>query len=231
MESGDDDKKGLSNSWAVREVDHLFTRIGYYTRFVSFGKWVLVLFALLLLACLIAWPLVEKDQSGIRVAFTDSKTAQANTAASTAASPVMDSPEYRGNGDKGQRYKINGTRGTQVTPTLVVVDQVEGQLLMANNSWMSLTADRGEYHQDIQILQLFGNVTLIDDRGYTFVTPHATVNTQTMDAHGEDPVSGTGPLGNLLASGFQIKDNGANITFVRGPSDPVHVHIDRSQKQ
>lgn len=222
-------KKGLSDNWAVREVDHLFERLGYYTRFVGYSKWFLGVLALVLLVSLIAWPLLTKDRSGIRVSFVDkgnNKNPQ-----QPATSPVMNNPEYRGVTQNGDQFKLNGLRATQVTSTLVRVDNIEGQLLRTGSTgWYALSADQGEYHQDTKIIELSGNVNVLNDGGYNFVTSKATINASTSDISGNEQISGTGPMGNLLASGFEIVDSGRHIIF-KGGAEQVHVHIDRKQKR
>ncbi|MES2984860.1 MAG: LPS export ABC transporter periplasmic protein LptC [Pseudomonadota bacterium] len=220
-------KRGLSAMWAVREVDHLFSRFKRYTQFVLYGKWSLAAVALVLAVSVMAWPFLTREKSGLRVSFVDTKTAATGQKPD---SPVMDNPEYRGLGAQGQQYKINGTTATQMSPTLVIIAKAEAQLLRLNGSWFYLTADRAEYHQDSGIVELFGNVTVVDDRQTTFVTEHATVETKTMDAHGSDPITGVGPLGNIVASGFEMRDNTTHITFLRG-TDPVKVHIDKKKKK
>lgn len=216
-----------SAHWAAKEVDLLFSRFRRYTQFVLFSKWFLGVFAIALLASLIAWPLLSKDSSGIRISFTDVGVANNGNV----ASPVMNNPEFRGSGEHGQQYKISGTKATQVTPSLVVLEPVEAQLLQQSGSWMSLTANRADYHQDSKMIELSGAVNVINNQGYSFITEHAFVDADSMDMHGEVPVSGTGPFGNLLASGFVITDDGQHIVFTNGGGSQVRVQIDRKNKR
>ena len=216
---------GISAWWAVREVDYLFARIGHYTRFVAYSKWSLVGVAAVLTLSLIAWPLLSKDKSGLRVSFVDAKTVRRKP-----DSPVMDNPEYRGIGDKGQQYKITGKTAIQQTPTLVIIANVEGQMLKGNGGWNSLTADRAEYQQDKKLIDLFGNVTVIDDRGNTFTTSHATIEMPSMHVFGNDVITGEGTLGNILASGFEIKDKGEHIIFTGG-TQQLKVQVERAHKK
>jgi len=214
-------------NWAAREVDHLFSRFARYTRFVVYSKWFLGLFALALLASLIGWPLLTKDRSGLRVSFVDNRA----KVTAKAASPVMRSPEYRSTNKTGDQYKIAGVRAVQLTPTLASIERVEAQLLRKSGGWLSLTSDKAEYQQDSKILELMGGVTVIDDRGYSFLTERATMDTKTNATQGNAVISGTGPLGNLLASGFQIGDKGKHIIFTSSPQQRVELHIDRPQKK
>lgn len=219
-------RKGLSADWAVREVDHLFARLTRYTRFVLYSKWFLGVLAIVLMVSLVAFPLLTKDRSGIRVSFGDNT----GKTSGPATSPVMSNPLYSGSNEKGEQFKVKGVRAIQKTSALVELEQVESHLLKADGGWLALTADRGEFYQDKKIVELYGNVTILNDKGYNFVTSHATVDTNTMDAHGNEPVSGTSPTGNLLASGFKMRDNGSTIEFT-GRGARQYLQIDQAKQK
>lgn len=217
--------EGLSTWWGMRDADSLLARLGRYTRFVLYGKWSLLGVALLLVASLILWPLLTKDSSGLRVSFVDSKTAK-----QPPASPVMHNPEYSGSGTKGQQYKITGKTATQKKPTLITLTEVEATLSKPNGSWHILTAERAEYQQDKKLIDLYGKVTVLDGTKNTFSTAHATIDAATSHVYGTERITGEGNLGKLVASGFEIKDNGAHITFTRGDA-PVTVTLQRAKQQ
>lgn len=217
--------EGLSAWWAVREVDHLFGRLGRYTRFVVYSKWSLLAITLILTVSLIAWPLLTKDHSGVRISFIDK-----NITGETVESPVMKNPDYSSVSEDGERYKVIGKTAIQKTPTLVVIDAVEAQLTKSDGSWFSLTADLAEYHQDTKKIDLFGNVSVIDDQVTNFITEEATIEIATSHVVGRKPITGTGAFGNILASGFEIKDKGNHIIFRRGDA-PVKVIFERDSKK
>ncbi len=221
------DKAKPTTTWAAREVDGLLHRFARYTRFVLYSKWFLGILALGLLTSLIALPLLTKDRSGMRMSFIDTGAVSPGKA----AQPVMKNPEFRGANAAGEPFKVAGLRGVQLTPTLSVIEQVEGQILRKDGKWLSLMADRAEYQQDSKKIQLIGNVTVIDDAGYSLTTPSATIDTKTNNAFSNELVSGTGPLGNLLASGFKISDKGKHIAFTSNAEQRVILHIDRPNKQ
>lgn len=216
---------GFSNLWAVREVDNLFGQIGRYTRFVFYGKRALAAISGLLILTLIAYPLFTGDRSGMRISFVDNKTAKGR-----ASLPVMSNPEYRGLNEKGDQFKVNGKSATQQTENLVRIEAVEGQLIKPDGGWYALSADYADYQQDKKVIDLMGDVTLVDGNGTIFNTEHATIETQTSHIFGTKPITGSGNLGNIVASGFEIKDNGAHIIFTRG-DDPVRVQLERAEKK
>lgn len=211
--------------WGRREVDHLFKAFRRYTKFVLFSKWFFGIFAIALMVSLIGYPLLTKDRSGIRISFIGT----VDGAGKPITSPVMNHPQYQGTDKNGQQYKVTGTRAIQKTPELIVIESVEGQLLRADGSFITLRADTAEYLQKQELIELIGNVQVQDSTGYNFMTPRATVNTATMEVTGNDRIEGIGPQGKLLATGFKIGDNAKEITF--GGTSRVTVTIENMQQQ
>ncbi|PZP85872.1 MAG: hypothetical protein DI582_04570 [Azospirillum brasilense] len=216
-------KGGLSANWAVREVDHLFSRFARYTRFVLYSKWFLGVFGLVLIIILVIWPLVAGNGSGTRMSFVGTE----NVNAGASSAPTMDNPIYEGVDKQGRQFKITGARAIQQTGDAIVVEQVEGQLLMKGDAFVALTAQRANYRQKAENIELQGDVTVTHSGGYIFTTPSATISTQTMDVVGQEQVTGEGPMGNLLATGFKIMDNGNVVQF--GGVGRVNVTIERTK--
>lgn len=216
-------KTGLSANWAVREVDHLFSRFARYTRFVLYSKWFLGVFGLLLIVLLVAWPLISGSRSGTRIAFIG--TEQMPNATSSA--PTMENPIYEGVDAQDRQFKVTGLRAIQQPGDVVLVQHVEGQLLTKGDAFVSLTAEQALYRQKDAVIDLSGNVTVMHSNGYIFTTPSASIATDTMEVSGREQVTGEGPAGNLLATGFKIRDNGNVVQF--GGVGRVTVTIERSK--
>lgn len=223
MNKGAEKKHKLSANWAVQEVDHLITRFTRYTRYVLLGKWSLAGLALLLMIVLIVWPYFTRDTSGLRVSFTgtDALTHQPGLM------PRMANPRYHSTTKAGEPFSITGAAAVQQTPTLIIIEKVTGELVKKDGSWLSLSADRAEYEQGKHTLVLQGNVNVVNDEGYNFVTPSALVDIKTMRVVGTEPISGVGPSGKLLASSFEITDNGKKVHL--GGKSRVSVEINPSQ--
>lgn len=208
----------LSSWWSLGKADHLFRRIQRYTRFVALSKWSLITIALLLTASLIIWPLLSEDASGVRISFVD-RNAVGNM---PAASPVMSNPEYRSVGDSGQEFKISGKTATQKTARLVEIIDAQAQMTKASGKWYSLSADRAEYDQALKRIELYGNVVLVDEVGANLNTERATIEVSPLHIYGDEAIDGETARGNILASGFEIVDDGQHIIFTRGDA-PVKV--------
>lgn len=204
------ERSNLSDHWAAREVDHLFGRFTRATRFVLFSKWFLAIVAAILLVILVIYPMMEK-RSGARLSFV-SEEASNITPTDAANAPSMSQPVYEGSDAKGRQYRITGGKATQITADMIELDHVEAQL-DSGKSAVSVTADKAQYKQEEKKVELIGNVNVIHAKGYHFITPAATIDTATMDVTGNQEISGEGPMGKLLATGFEIRDNGQAIRF------------------
>lgn len=220
------ERTGLSAHWGTREVDHLFGRFARATRFVLFSKWFLAVVAALLLVVLIVVPMLEK-RSGARLSFV-SEEAGTITKTDAASAPSMAKPVYEGTDKNGRQYRITGGRATQITADMIELDNVEAMLENGDN-FVSVTADKAQYFQEEKKVELIGNVNVIHGKGYNFLTPAATVDTATMDVTGNQEISGEGPMGKLLATGFEIRDNGKSIRF--GGTSRVNVTLNGSKSE
>lgn len=206
-------------------MDHLFGKLGRYTRFVALSKWSLVAVAMMLMASLVVWPLVTKDKTGLRVSFVGTSTVDGNP-----SRPVMTNPQYYGVNENGQEYKVTGETATQQSSSLVVIDKVSAQLSKPDGSWVALTADHAEFQQDKKLIDLFGNVNVLDDQQNQFITDEAKIDATTMHVVGEKPIRGVGLQGNIVASAFEITDNGNRIIF-KGGDEQLRVTVDRADKK
>jgi lipopolysaccharide export system protein LptC len=204
--------------------DHLslFARLGQYTRFVFFGKWFLGGFALLLLLSLMVWPFLSPT-TGTRISFVSGGKGVKN-----AAAPQMLNPRYQSVDKKLQQYSVAARVATQAEEDLVKMQEVAAELFFIDNSWLNVTANSGEYVESKQELDLYGNVVLSHAAGHVFVTEHVHMNVATATAGGEQAITGTGPIGKLLATGFKIRDNGDYMFF--GKQGRVYLTITKAKK-
>ena len=81
-----------------------------------------------------------------------------------------------------------------------------------------VTGATGIYQSQVQVLDLFGEVTVVHQNGTRFVTDTAHADVAHNTAEGNDPVEGHGPSGDVKAQGFRILDKGDTIIFT-GHSD------------
>ena len=204
-------RTSLARTPGLREADRVFGYLSRYTRFVLFSKWFLGVVSIIGITALIAWPLLTRDKSGVRVSFvmTEGKNGMPSI------TPVMNKPRYEGTDERGRKYTITADQAEQKPDKKIGLKNVAADMFTEQGAWLSLTAAGGEFNDITKILTLTGAVTLYHEEGYQFVTERAEIDTNTSEARGDLPISGQGPMGKLLATGFEIKDNGNYILFGR----------------
>jgi len=96
---------------------------------------------------------------------------------------------------------------------LVSLEGPKGDLTTLNGSWFELNAYTGLYQPQKQLLDLFGNVQLFQDKGNEFHTDSAHIDMANGTAEGDEPIEGQGPFGHVSGEGFRIRDRGDVIIF------------------
>lgn len=186
------------HSWAAR--------IARYTRLVLVGKYTLGSISLLLIALVISIPLLDSSNNSARISFVSSTE-------STLDMPVMNRTKLQGVDAKNQPYTITADKVVQESNERVHLYNVQGDLLKANNTWLNMTSQEGFYYSDAKRLELIGQVTLYQDNGYSFSTQRVDVDIKQAVASGAEEIKGEGPIGNMVAKGFKISDNGQHMFF------------------
>lgn len=132
----------------------------------------------------------------------------------------MINPRYAGIDRNGHPFVVIAAVGRQVPDRqdLMSLKAPRADIKMHNGTDVVVTADTGVYQQQVQLLDLFGHVTVARQDGNRFVTDRARADVAHDTAEGNDPVSGHGPSGDIKAQGFRILDKGDTILFT-GRSD------------
>lgn len=89
----------------------------------------------------------------------------------------------------------------------------KADLTTQNGTWLALQGATGLYQPQPQILDLFGDVELFQDRGNEFHTDTAHIDMAQGTAEGHDPVEGHGPFGTVTAEGFRTEHHGDLVIF------------------
>ncbi len=127
----------------------------------------------------------------------------------------MDRPHFAGSDDKHRPYTVTADYAIQKTREEKIFDlfQPKADLLDDKQRWIAATADTGKYDQRLRMLDLSGNVTLFQDKGYTVTTERARIDLDAAAAYGDRPVRGHGPDGQIEAEGFHASERGDRIVF------------------
>lgn len=195
----------------------IFLRITRYTRMVLFGKWALGGVSLAIILLIVIIPLIEQTRDGKRISFVSAQ-------ATSGEQPVMLNPRLEGMTDKNEPYTVTAQRAIQQSEELVLLYTVQADLFKTDNTWMNLNAKEGRYDSGKQLLELWGDVALYQDSGYSFNTQRVDINTREGAASGKGEITGQGTLGNLRATGYSIERNGERMLF--GGMGPERVYVD-----
>ena len=171
-------------------------------------KIVLPAIALLLIVLIVAWPHLNVTDARFRIGFADMTVR-------VAEDPAMLNPRYVGSDKDDQPYSVTADIARRLSETAgnIELDAPKADILLKDNTWLVLSANRGLYERNNESLDLLGSVILYHDSGYEFLTEKAKIDLDKSVAEGDHPIKGQGSFGNLQAEGFRLKDKGKTIYF------------------
>jgi lipopolysaccharide export system protein LptC len=179
-----------------------------YSRFVSTAKALLPLLALGLLALVALWPRFEINLQRLGgLPRLDPRQAH---------DLRMVNAHYTGVDHDNRPYTVTADAARQMSNDIDDMIGLEGpkaDLESAGGGWIDVSSYTGTYQPKRQLLDLFGSVALYADRGDEFHSDSAHVDLEHNTAEGNDPVTGQGPFGHVVAEGFRILDRGATVIF------------------
>ncbi len=175
---------------------------------VGFGKRLLPVAGLGLLALVALWPEIARQTDNARVLY--------RRGLGMPESGTLTDARYRGEDESGRPYTLTAASARQAGPERIELTAPVGDVALSGGSWAQVQADAGVYMQKAQLLDLSGEVTLYRDDGTVVTTDAAT-----MDLRQGVVASGTrthmeGPFGTLDAQGFTITERGQVAQFA-GP--------------
>lgn len=180
-----------------------------YSLFVGWMKFVLPGAAAILLGMIFVWPYLANTARDLRNSMTTSIRPD------DVRNLQMVAPKYVGVDNKNQPYRLTAKLASQATPNadMIDLDSPKGTVSLNSGSRINLVARHGTYSQKNRRIVLTGDVNIFHDDGYTFRTDRAEIDLETGLAHGEKPVTVSGPKGTLAAQGFKILDKGDRVIF------------------
>jgi lipopolysaccharide export system protein LptC len=187
--------------------------IDRYSRRVQFLKRILPAIGVALLLLVGLWPKLHPMLQQVRLGFPAIDLREARELR-------MLNPRYAGLDRYGRPYVVAAAVGRQ-TPDrndVMALEQPKAVMTVHGGASVAVTAATGIYQSPAQLLDLFGDVTLVHENGMRFVTQRAHVNLADNTAEGQNPIEGHGPSGDIKGEGFQILSKGDTIV-VTGRSD------------
>lgn len=179
-----------------------------HSRFVQRSKWIMPALAVTLLLLVGTWPEITSiiDRLHFTVPRID---------LSEARNLRMVSPRYTGIDRDNRPYVLTAAAATQASQAddIVSLDAPRADMTTNSGNWVEVTGYTGTYQPQPQLLDLYGDVVLYQDRGNEFHTDSARLNIANGTARGDQPVSGQGPFGHVTAQGFTMYNRGDVIDF------------------
>jgi lipopolysaccharide export system protein LptC len=179
-----------------------------HSRFVQRSKWILPSLAVSLLLLVATWPQLKSAIDHLhfvlpRIDISDARNLR------------MVDPRYTGIDRDNRPYVLTASSATQASGSDDLVSLATPKADMTTNSgnWLEVTSYTGTYQPQPQLLDLYGDVELYQDRGNEFHTDSAQIDIAAGTAKSEQPVNGQGPFGHVTAEGFTMLDRGAVIQF------------------
>jgi lipopolysaccharide export system protein LptC len=179
-----------------------------HSRFVQRGRWILPVLAVTLLLLVGTWPEIKAmiDRLHFTVPRID---------ISEARNLRMVDPRYTGIDKDNRPYVLTASTASQVSQSddIISLDVPRADMTTNTGNWVEVTGYTGTYQPQPQLLDLYGDVELYQDRGNEFHTDSARLDIASGTALGTDPVTGQGPFGHVTAEGFAMYQRGDVIDF------------------
>ena len=203
--------RGVDSTVALR--DSLRRHLGLgdtrsHSRFVQRSKWILPGLAVGLLLLVVTWPQLKSVIDRLhftlpRIDLSDARNLR------------MLEPRYTGIDRDNRPYVLTASSATQVSGSddIVSLNAPKADMTTNSGNWVEVTSYTGTFQPQPQLLDLYGDVELYQDRGNEFHTDSARVDVANGTATSDQPVTGQGPFGHVTAEGFTMLDRGAVIQF------------------
>ena len=119
---------------------------------------------------------------------------------------------------ENQPYEVTARRGWQDarTPTLVHLEAVAGRFRKASGAEYMLSAGSGTYDTQAKVLDLAGDVTIVEMDRFTARMDRARVVVEEKRLTSDAAVTVTAATGTIRANGIEISDDGGRILFLNG---------------
>ncbi len=182
-----------------------------YSRFVHSMRILLPVFALGLVAIVMAWPDMEDAIEPLRKEELMPESIMVKNELLT--------PRYESTDSGGQPFTVTAAKAIQGidNPNLVNLERPMADMMLKDGAWVAAEAAQGIYDQQGEKLTLSGSVKLFHDRGYQMETEDLRVDIKTRQAWSAMPVTAQGPEGRLVAEGLEADANAGTMVFT-GPA-------------
>jgi lipopolysaccharide export system protein LptC len=183
--------------------------IEQYSRFVTRMKLLMPTVAVGLLLMVAVWPRIQTAMERVAVQLPHIDT-------SAARDLKMVNMRYAGFDKHNRPYTITADVARQHPgkDDMVELEGPKADMTTDNGTWIAVNSYTGLYEPQRQLLDLFGDVEIFQDKGNEFHSDSMHVDMGKSTAESSDPVEGHGPFGSIQAQGFRMDDRGNVIYFI-----------------
>jgi lipopolysaccharide export system protein LptC len=181
-----------------------------WSRFVGLMKFGLPAAALAILALAVAWPDLTRS-THLPIAVTEPRVGEDD-------SLRMANPRYTGADEHNRPYTITADAATvdRLDRRRVNLRNLQADMTLEDQRWISVLAPGGVYQQDRQQLTLAGPIEVFSDEGYQLQATTARLDILAGTAESDDPVEAHGPLGAITAAKFRLDRKTQRLEFGGG---------------
>jgi lipopolysaccharide export system protein LptC len=124
---------------------------------------------------------------------------------------TMLNARFTGRNEAGDAYVITAEEARRRRADSSIINLTNPRLV--DDQGTQVSAPIGVFYQTAEHLDLFQNVQVRDAEGYEFTTSAARVYVQEGRVQGLEPISGIGPLGDIVADSYEIEEEGDRVIF------------------
>jgi LPS export ABC transporter protein LptC len=176
-------------------------------------RYVLLALALVAVVAIVLWPELGAGPGRVQVT-----TAPVDQQITTDKDTALDA-RFTGIDRYGRPFVVTSPRAESADPEKGILNLVEPKSAMTleDGRQVRLTADRGIYNPTSKVVDLFGNVVFIDDKGYRVETSEASIMLNEATVTSPQASLGTAPFGRVDGTGFVMTGGGDHV-LVHGPA-------------
>lgn len=195
------------------------------TTHVYWARRVLPLLALLVVTALVAWPLLQKKTTAVLEQVPQNKIAPAQPEPAL----TVVKAEFKGVDNQQRPYHIVAEKIQQGLDTTqpIVLENPKANLELSADNHLNLAANSAVFDRTKNTLQLDGQVTLINQDGYTLTTQNMAIDLTTNHAQTNQPVTLIGTQVNLQGAGLELTQD-AQLLKVQGPAKLVLTPLEKT---
>lgn len=185
----------------------------------KYVKIVLLIVASVAFAVIVFWPSIKSYFKRVyppvvALSTTPSKSSSFATETKNSAKDIR----FFGTDKSNQPYLLIADSGHENQNGIVFMTRPQLTLNLQSGNIATLTATKGDYDKNKELIKLVGEVVVTHSLGYQFVTSLAWIDLTQLRAYGDQYVHGEGPHGTINAQGgFRLSDKEDKVTFLGRP--------------